>query len=237
MKTSFKIKSLLMSMAIAGSSLATIAPATVQAGASANFGGVTTYVYRGLHQAGAAGQGGLDYETDSGLYAGVWASQVGAGTQEQNGLEYDVYGGWGGSFGGVDLGIGYIGYFYTNAFDDMYNELNLSVGVGGVTLAFNPGIHDAENADGDDSTNYYNVNLSGDIGPVSAELGYNDWDMDDSETKDGAVNTYLNLTYSMEISKGWEGSVGYVGNYQEDAAGDSFVENYLIVGVSTSFDL
>lgn len=237
MKTSLKLKSIVMSMAIAGSAIATVAPATVQAGASANFGAVSTYVYRGLFQTGSAGQGGIDYETDSGLYVGTWASQVGTGNAGQQGMEYDLYAGWGGSAGGVDLGVGYTGYFYTNGFDSMYNELNLSAGFGGVTLSFNPGVYDAENSDGDDSTQYYNLSIGGDIGPISATLGYNDWDMSNSESKDGAVNTYLELSYSKELFKGVDGSITYVGSMAEDAAGDSHTQNYLIFGVSTAFDL
>ncbi|KUJ74627.1 hypothetical protein AVO42_04300 [Thiomicrospira sp. XS5] len=237
MKKTFSVKSLLVSMAIASSAAVSVAPATTQAGVTGNMGAVSTYVFRGLKQTGAAGQGGIDYESDSGFYLGTWASNVDEGDQGQNGMEIDAYGGWGGSFGGVDLGIGYAGYFYTNAFDDMYNELNLSVGFGGVTLAFNPGIYDAENSDGDSTTNYYNVNVSGDIGPISAELGYDDWDTSTGETKDGAVNTYLNLTYSRELFKSVDGSITYTGNWEEDADGDGYLQNYLILGISTTFDI
>lgn len=236
MKKLFSIKPLLVSMSLA-TAISAVPVASAQAGVSANFGAVSTYVYRGLYQTGSAGQAGVDYEADSGIYAGVWGSQVGTGNAGQQGLEYDLYAGWGGSVGDVDLGVGYIGYFYTNGFDSMYNELNLSAGFGGVTLAFNPGVYDAENSKGDSSTNYYNINISGDIGPISATLGYNDWDTDNSESKDGAVNTYLELSYSTELFKGVDGSITYVGSQAEDAAGDSHIQNYLIFGVSKSFDV
>ncbi|QAB14698.1 TorF family putative porin [Hydrogenovibrio thermophilus] len=243
MKKTFSVKSLLVSMAIASSAALSVAPATTQAGVSGNLGAVTTYVYRGIKQTDAAGQGGIDYESDSGLYAGTWLSNVGTGHDgNEDGIEYDLYGGWGGSFGGVDLGIGYIGYFYTNGFDSMYNELNLSVGFGGVTLAFNPGIYDAENSDGDSTTNYYNVNVSGDVGPISLELGYNDWDTSYDKGDGVSKNTYLNVTYSRELFKGVDGSITYTGSYAnlqsaDYPSGEYEVQSYLIVGISTSFDI
>jgi len=233
MKKNLKLKSLIMSMAIAGSAMATIAPAMVQAGTSANFGMVSAYAFRGLLQTGAAAQAGIDHETDSGLYIGTWASQVGAGNAGQNGLEYDVYFGWSGTTGDIDLSAGYTGYFYTNGFDSMYNELNLSASVSGVTLSFNPGVYDSANSDDDDSTSYYNVNISGDIGPISATLGYNEGDTSDSDSS----HSYLELTYSKELFKGVDGSITYMGSNAKDSAGDSDIQSYLVFGISTAFDI
>jgi uncharacterized protein (TIGR02001 family) len=230
-------KALLISMAIASSTAATLLPTTVQAGASANFGMVSTYVFRGLKQTDSAGQGGIDYEADSGVYAGAWASQVGSGNDGQSGLEYDAYFGWSGTVSNIDLSVGYTGYFYTNGFDNMYNELNLSATFGAVSLAINPGKYDTTNSDGDSSTDYYNVNISGDIGPIAATLGYNDWDTSNSDSEDGAVNTYLELSYSKELFKGVDGSITYSASQAEDASGDSHIQNYLIVGISTAFDI
>ncbi len=124
----------------------------------------------------------------------------------------------------------------------MYNELNLSVGFGGVTLAFNPGIYDAENSDGDSTTNYYNVNVSGDVGPISLELGYNDWDTSYDKGDGVSKNTYLNVTYSRELFKGVDGSITYTGSYAnlqsaDYPSGEYEVQSYLIVGISTSFDI
>ncbi len=67
MKKTFSVKSLLVSMAIASSAALSVAPATTQAGVTGNMGAVSTYVFRGLKQTGAAAQGGLDYESDSGF--------------------------------------------------------------------------------------------------------------------------------------------------------------------------
>ncbi|MDG4811701.1 TorF family putative porin [Hydrogenovibrio sp. 3SP14C1] len=238
MKKTFSVKSLLVSMAIASSAALSVAPATTQAGVTGNMGAVSTYVFRGVYQTGAAGQGGIDYESDSGVYVGTWLSNVDTGgAKSQHGLEYDLYGGWAGTAGGVDLGVGYAGYFYTNGFDQMYNELNLSAGFGGVTIAFNPGVYDKPDAKGHSTTNYYNANVSGDIGPISATLGYNDWDTSTGSTKSGAVNTYVELSYSKELTKGLDGSITYMGSQAEDAAGKSDIQNYLVFGVTSTFDI
>lgn len=248
MKSFKNLKPLALSVAMAGTMGTMVAPTAVQAaGWTGNLGGVSTYVYRGVYQSGAAGQAGVDYENDSGLYAGAWGSQVGTGNPDApNGIETDFYAGWNGKVEGVNLGAGYTGYFYTNGFDNMYNELNLSAGINGITLAFNPGIYDGNNSKGDDTTFYYNINVSGNVGPFAAELGYNDWD--DSYGRSSAFrdsdnnlifseNTYLNLNYSRNITKNWDASIGYTASYYDDPEGDAHLQNYLILGVGTTFDL
>lgn len=132
MKQTAKLKTLVLSMAVAGSSIAALAPATTQAGVSGNIGLVNQYIFRGIEQSGSAtAQAGLDYEHESGGYVGVWGSEVG----DNQGLEYDLYGGWSGEFSGVSVGLGATLYNYTkdlskddNAFDTAYQEVNLSVG-------------------------------------------------------------------------------------------------------------
>lgn len=52
---------------------------------SANIGAVSNYLFRGVTQTqdGPAIQGGLDYEHESGFYAGTWASNVDFGDTEE----------------------------------------------------------------------------------------------------------------------------------------------------------
>jgi len=90
-----------------------------------NVGFATDYLYRGISQTSGkpALQGGFDYSHASGLYAGVWASNVswiqdglnvpGATSTASAGLEIDVYGGYKGSITG-DLGfdVGVLTYNY-----------------------------------------------------------------------------------------------------------------------------
>lgn len=97
-----------------------LAPAVSMAQFSANFGMVSAYLYRGIYQEDASASAGLDYEHDSGFYIGTWGADVG------DGLEYDVYGGYGGDIGDSGFGwsAGFTGYYYTDTFDDTYQEIN-----------------------------------------------------------------------------------------------------------------
>lgn len=80
---------------------------------------VSEYLYRGIAQTRGkpAVQGGLDYSHASGLYAGIWGSNVtwinDALPGASAGVEVDVYGGYKGSLGG-DLGydLGVLTYNY-----------------------------------------------------------------------------------------------------------------------------
>ena len=69
---------------------------------TANAGFFSNYIWRGVTQTSdqAAGQGGIDWGHDSGLYVGTWVSNVdfsGLG----DGYEMDVYAGFAGEAGGI----------------------------------------------------------------------------------------------------------------------------------------
>jgi len=109
--------------ALLASALVTAAavPSASMAEMSANIGWVSEYIFRGIYQEDSSASAGLDYEADSGFYIGTWGADVG------DGLETDLYFGFG---GGDELtwSVGYTGYFYTDDFDDTYNEINLGIG-------------------------------------------------------------------------------------------------------------
>jgi uncharacterized protein (TIGR02001 family) len=92
-----------------------------QAEWSANVGYASEYIFRGIPQKNSSASGGIDFEK-SGFYAGTWAADVG------DGLETDLYFGYGGDAGDFSYSIGYTGYFYTGDFDDTYQEINLGAG-------------------------------------------------------------------------------------------------------------
>lgn len=106
-------------------SLAVLAavPAAATADVTANIGWASQYVYRGVFQETSSASAGLDYET-SGFYAGVWGADVGQG------IETDLYLGYGGEAGDFSWSVGATGYFYTDDFDDTYKEINLGIGYG-----------------------------------------------------------------------------------------------------------
>ena len=80
-----------------------------------NVGVTNNYVFRGLTQTDKdfAVQGGVDFSTDSGFYAGAWASNVdfGDGTD----AEVDLYGGYKTEAGGFAFDFGVVAYTYVGA--------------------------------------------------------------------------------------------------------------------------
>lgn len=117
------MKKLLISAVLLGATSTHAAAADV----SANGGFVTEYIFRGVPQTDgkAAAQVGLDIE-QSGLYLGSWASTVDGGDDAPDGLEVDLYGGYGGEIGEFSYDLGATWYQYTEDFDDDYVEVNLS---------------------------------------------------------------------------------------------------------------
>ena len=110
-----------------------LVPAASMADLSANVGMVSDYLYRGIYQEDSSASAGLDYEHDSGFYVGTWGADVG------DGIETDLYFGYGGEVGDITWGVGYTGYYYTDTFDDTYAEINLGVGYGIFSLDFASG--------------------------------------------------------------------------------------------------
>ncbi len=88
---------------------ALVSSGAAMAGASANIGATSNYVWRGITQSadGSAISGGLDYSHDSGVYVGTWASSTAWGSPE-----LDLYGGFAKTFGGVKLDLGAYRYDY-----------------------------------------------------------------------------------------------------------------------------
>lgn len=100
---------------------------TAQAEWSANLGWASEYHYRGIFQHASSASGGVDFE-QNGFYAGAWAADVG------DGLEVDGYFGYGGEYEDFTYGIGFTGYYYTEDFDDTYQEINLGFGYNILTV-------------------------------------------------------------------------------------------------------
>ncbi|HEY4636394.1 MAG TPA: TorF family putative porin [Alphaproteobacteria bacterium] len=103
----------------------------VPGGFSGTIGFTNEYLFRGISQTTdgvPAVQGSLDYSHDSGIYLGVWGSNVKFADAS---IEMDFYGGWNGEFNGVKIGLGGIYYYYPGAADALnydYFEFAPSVG-------------------------------------------------------------------------------------------------------------
>lgn len=87
---------------------------------SANFGVTSNYVWRGETRSddGPAVSGGVDYAHDSGLYTGLWASDIvvkrveDGNVEDSREYELDWYGGYHRRYGRVRLEAGLIAYAF-----------------------------------------------------------------------------------------------------------------------------
>ncbi len=105
---------------------------SVNAEWSANIGYASEYFYRGIYQDESSGSAGVDFEAN-GFNIGTWVADVG------DGLEYDIYGGY--TLSGEDwsLGLGFTGYYYTDDFDDTYEEVNFSASWSFISIGYSVG--------------------------------------------------------------------------------------------------
>jgi len=104
--------------------------AVASLGASADFSGQATitndYIWRGISQGdGSALQVGVDYNHNSGFYAGAWTSDVNFGDAER---ELDFYAGYSYPLieNHVNIDVGYIDYKYDESsydFEEVYGEI------------------------------------------------------------------------------------------------------------------
>lgn len=134
--------------------MALLAAGTANAEWSGNIGWLSDYYFRGIFQASSSANGGIDYAT-GGFYAGTWLADVG------DGLEIDGYFGYANEIGDFSYGVAYTGYFYTEEFDDSYQEINLSAGYGIASIDVAFGRYDNFDAARQNYT-YYSLTLEKD---------------------------------------------------------------------------
>lgn len=160
---------------------AAAAPATSHAQLSANVGWVSEYIFRGIFQEDSSAFAGVDYASEAGFYVGAWGADVG------DGLETDFYFGYA---GGEDFTykIGFTGYYYTDDFDDTYEEVNLGIGYGIFALDVAIGEYDGFGTPADYT--FTSVTISPEMGPYFRVGSFgDDFDGDYFE---------LGYTYSIE---------------------------------------
>ena len=223
----------------AGSMLSTSAMAEL----SGNVSAVSDYMFRGLSQSGgAAVQGGLDYASDTGLYAGTWASNINFGGN----TEQDLYVGFSTEAGPVSLDVSALYYWYlededggaTNDCDTL--ELGLSVGFGPVTLGAAYG--DETNffaCDGlGEAALYLSAAASFDVSEkLVLDVSIGQYSGDEIERNANALfageDTYLDymIGLSSDLGDGLSASFQYIGTDIEDD------DPKFVVGLAKSFDL
>jgi len=137
------------------------------------------YMWRGYSQTDneMAISGSFDYGHSSGLYVGVWGSNVDFGDGDDASTEIDVYAGYASEFG--DTGIGYdvgaLRYIYPGE-DYSWNEVYASLSYS----FFSVGIaHTTDVYGGDEDATYYSAGFDYDLPydvALSAGIGYYDYD-------------------------------------------------------------
>ncbi|SEQ61967.1 conserved hypothetical protein [Amphritea atlantica] len=165
--------------------------ATSFAGVSANVGAMSDYWFRGLDQSGDGGNasmmGGLDYESDMGFYAGTWLASL------PSDLEYDLYGGYNGSYKDFSYGVGVIAYLY-DKYDGDYFEYNLSAGYGPISVSYNIGTLDESGAP---DVDYTFASITGEYEGAYLTYGVYGDDVDGSYFEAGYGMTYEGLDMSV----------------------------------------
>lgn len=104
---------------------------------SANVTLASDYTFRGISQTDEkpAIQGGFDYEHETGLYLGTWASNVNFGEGSNSSTEMDFYAGFAGeSDGGVGYDVAYIFFDYRGDSGFDYQEFAFSLSYEGFAL-------------------------------------------------------------------------------------------------------
>jgi uncharacterized protein (TIGR02001 family) len=181
-------KSVIAAAVLAATSTAAMAEVSMNVGATSN------YLWRGITQSedGAAVSGGVDYSHESGIYVGLWASSLGAGTISTYGSELDYYAGWAGEFSGVGVDVGYVSYTYPEMDSD---EINADFGFSEVYLGASYSMFSAKYSYDSDNENSY-IEAGADIPlPQDYTLGLHagSYDMD-------VADDYTD--YSVSLSKG-----------------------------------
>jgi len=99
---------------------------------TANFAASNNYIWRGLTQSinEAAISGGIDYASESGFYAGTWASNVSYDSDDVYSYEHDMYFGFAGEAEGFSYDIGYLYYNYDSNAGYDFGEIYGSIGMG-----------------------------------------------------------------------------------------------------------
>lgn len=224
---------------------ALMTPSFAAADVSANLGIVSNYYFRGVTQTldATAVQGGLDYASDAGFYAGTWASNV--DFDDGTSYEIDLYAGFGGEVSGLAYDVGYIYYGYPDSpssidFGEVYGELGLGPFAVGFAYTTNSEADDSTFVEGD--VYYYGsfaIPLADGYG-LGVSAGYYDFDEDGEPALDGADASYSHVSASLAKDVGEFGEVSFnleLADIDEDDAlgSDNSDDLKLWLGWSKSF--
>jgi uncharacterized protein (TIGR02001 family) len=210
--------------------------------ASANVGIVSEYSFRGIAQSDEhpAIQGGFDLAHSTGIYAGVWGSNVDFNDSDEASSEFDLYAGYSNSYEGIGYDIGAIYYAYPGADSSLnYDFWEVSLGLGYDFDYFSAGItfnHSPEYFGDSGDAQYYalavDVPLPQDF-TLSGHVGYQEIDDNAAFGVPDYTDWSLGLGYTLA---GFDLSVSYVDTDLDEPreCADGCAER-VIFGISRSF--
>ncbi len=212
---------------------------------SYNVGLVSDYRYRGISQSRLhpALQGGADFSHKSGFYAGTWLTTIkwikDAGGDAS--IEWDIYGGYKGSFGDVGYDVGVLRYQYPSAnlgVSPNTTEIYGAATFGPATVKYS---HSVTNLFGFfDSKNSYYLEAAGtfDLGSgfsLTPHIGY-------QKVKNSSAFSYTDysLTLAKDFGNGVAATAMLVATDADDTLyvtpGGKFTgKNAVVLGVKYSF--
>jgi len=232
--------------------LASTTPATANEDMGMNlpgeFSGTVTlasqYIFRGITQSNEnpAIQGSLDWSHDSGVYLGIWGSNVDFGDGDEASSEFDLYGGYNFTVNNIDFGLGGIWYEYPgadNALNYNYFEFTGSIGYDFGTLATTGSIYySPDYYAGSDDSYYYNLAIDAPLSQMpggltlSASLGF--MDIDD-EVAFG-VPDYTDWSIGLGATvEGFDVSVTYSDTDLDSSECADGCDDRVVLAVSRSF--
>lgn len=207
-----RLKTRLGSQALLCALIAVPMLASAEWAGSANVALTSDYVFRGVSQTDEdpAIQGGFDFNHDSGLYIGTWASNVDFNEEDSTDpaadeaadMELDVYIGYANEIGDISYDISLLRYAYPGADADLdYNELILALDYRGFTgtLGYSNDIFSSN-----ETGFYYGLSYAHDIMEgltVSVGAGYSDFDK--NVFGDGNPDSYVD--YHVGAAKDFAG--------------------------------
>jgi uncharacterized protein (TIGR02001 family) len=216
-----KLTRIAAGIVLAGSAMAST---SALAEVSYNIGYASEYHFRGILQKNSSASAGVDY-TAGGIYAGLWTADVG------DGLEVDVYGGYGiETESGFSLGLGFTGYYYTgDTFDDTYEEINLNLGYSIAALEYSNGQHDVLGTSNSIDYDFLALTLTAESG-IYGKYGTWGGDLD---------GDYFEVGYGTTISDIDLGIAGIFASkdlsFEVDENGNSAADESIVFSIGKSF--
>jgi uncharacterized protein (TIGR02001 family) len=210
-----KIKNLVPALALS----TVVVPATSMAEVTANMGWVSEYIYRGIHQDDSSAYAGVDF-TGGIFYLGGWGADVG------DGMETDLYFGIAGGEN-FTYKVGFTGYYYTDDFDDTYQEVNLGIGYGIFALDVAVGEYDGFGNPADYM--FTSLTISPEMGPYYKLGSFSD-DFDGDYIEIGYTYSMEDVGVDLSVALTWSDDL-YLTDSGDDGFGGETGEKTITFGI------